>query len=94
MKRRDKLRVMTIRSLIGAIDNAGAVQAEVDWHDPKIGVGHDVDRRHVSDEEEREILMAERDDLTAAAAQYRDLDQADRADEMATRAAIVAEFLD
>lgn len=93
MKRQDKLRVLTIRALIGAIDNAGSVEVVDDRYEPKIGLGHDVDRRHVTDDEERRILIAERDDLAAAARQYSELYEAERAEEMTARAGIVSEYL-
>lgn len=93
MKARDKLRVQTIRGLIGTIDNAGAVQAESERYEPKVGLGHDVDRLEITDESAREMLVSEREDLLQAAAEFRQHDAADRATELETRAEIVAEYV-
>lgn len=94
MREREALRVMTIRALISAIDNAGAVEVDQGPYDPKLGLGHDVDRRHVPDEDVQRILMAEMDDLVAARDEYLELGQAERADEFDRRAEIALSYLD
>ena len=77
MRQQDRVRVSTIRSLISAIDNAGAVPAERQGYDyePKIGLGHDVDRRTVTDDDITLIIALERDELVAARDNYRKLGQ-------------------
>lgn len=94
MRDRDSLRVRTIRSLISAVDNAGAVPVDSDRYEPKIGLGHDVPRRQVTDEEIREMLGHERDDLLQAASEYRTHGQNERAGELEIRAGIVSGYLE
>lgn len=95
MRERDKLRVTTVRALIAAIDNAGAVEIERQGfdYDPKIGLNHDVDRREVTIDDIQRIIVSERDDLIAARDEYRFLGNNDRADELEHRAEIVATYL-
>jgi uncharacterized protein YqeY len=93
MKRRDDLRVRTIRALLGLIDNAGAVEVEHDKYEVKTGLSHDVDRREVTTRHMRELIEAERDDLAAAAREYESLGETDMAEELSKRAAIADEYL-
>jgi uncharacterized protein len=95
LRQQDPVRVSTIRSLISAIDNAGAVPAERLGYDsePKIGFGHDVDRRTVTDDEITLIISAERDELVAARDNYRELGETAHAEELERRADIVTEYL-
>ena len=93
MRERDKLRVSTIRGLISAIDNAGAVEVKSQGYDPKIGLGHDVARRDVSDDDIQRIIIAESDDLLAARDVYTGLGQTKRAEEFARRVEIVSSYL-
>lgn len=96
MRQQDPVRVSTIRSLISAIDNAGAVPAERQGYDyePKIGLGHDVDRRTVNDDDTTLIIASERDELAAARDNYRELGQTAHAEEFGRRVDIVTEYLD
>lgn len=94
MKERDQLRTRTIRALIGVIDNAGAVDVEHNNYEVKPGLGHDVERCEVTPAQVQSLLTAERDDLTAAAREYRGLGQTSRADELERRAAIAAKYID
>ncbi len=94
MKTGDRVRVSTLRSLIGAIENAAAVQVESGPYEMKTGLGHDVPRREVTDDEMRRIISDEREDLVAARAELIGKGQTERIEELATRAAIVAEYLE
>lgn len=95
MRERDPVRVSTIRSLIAAIDNAGAVPVE--WqgydYDPKTGLGHDVERRAVTDSEIARIIALERDDLAAARDQYLRFGETAQADEFERRVEIAGSYL-
>lgn len=93
MRSRDRVRVDTIRTLISAIDNAGAVDGLETGHEPKLGLSHDVDRKDVTMDQERQIVTTERDDLLAAADEFRDLGKSDRANELAMRAQIASTYL-
>lgn len=95
MTQRDRLRIETIRSLMAALDNAGAVAVDAPPDAlPKKGLGHDVERKSVDEEEARSIIRAELEDLEMATAQYRRLGQDAKADRFTARAAIVAAYLD
>lgn len=95
MRDRDKVRMSTIRTLIAAIDNAGAVAVEGQGlaDEPKRGLGHDVDRRHVSNAEITSIVAAERDELIAARDEYRELGETRLAEELERMVEIAGEYL-
>ena len=93
MKQRDQLAVTTIRALIGAIDNAGAVPVGDAPYEVEVGLGHDVERRQLSDEEVERIIASEHADLDRAARQYEELGQTDRAFDFRTRADIARAYL-
>lgn len=90
---RDQLAVSTLRSLLGAIDNAGAVTLESGPYEVKLGLGHDVARRELTESQIASIIEAERDDLVAASERYRLLGEDGRADELARQAAIAEEYV-
>jgi uncharacterized protein YqeY len=93
MTQRDQLAVITIRALIGAIDNAGAVPVEDGPYEVKIGLGHDVGRRRLSEGETERIVASEHADLDRAAEQYEELGQTERAAEFRRRAEIARVYL-
>ncbi|HEY6634749.1 MAG TPA: hypothetical protein VI141_03960 [Acidimicrobiia bacterium] len=93
MRGRDSVAVTTLRSLIGAIDNAGAVPAETGPYEVKLGLGHDVARRELTESQIALIIEAERDDLIAASEQYRLLGEHQRAEELARQAEIAGGYL-
>lgn len=95
MRERDRVRASTIRSLISAIDNAGAVEVEKQGfgYGPKIGLGHDVDRRQVTEDDVARIIVVERDDLVAARDEYRELGQTELAEEFERRVQIAEGYL-
>lgn len=73
MRNRDQVRVKTLRSLISAIDNAGAVAVEPGPYEVKVGLDHDVERSKVTEDQMRTLVLAERGELLRAAGEYRDL---------------------
>lgn len=95
MRDRDAVRVSTIRSLISAIDNAGAIDVGRQGFDcdPKLGLGHDVERRPVTDADITAIIAGERREMLAARDEYRDLGQTDRAEEFDRRLHIADGYL-
>lgn len=93
MKGRDQLRVKTFRSLIAAIENAGAVPVEPGPYEMKVGLGHDVPRQTVTDEMARRLIRDERDEYLTTATEYRGLGLDAEAAEFETRAGIVGRYL-
>ena len=78
MKARDAVRVATLRTMIAALDNAGAVPVEARSM-PVEGMSPDVPRRELSEDEELEILRGEAAARREALAQYEALGQTERA---------------
>lgn len=75
MKERDDLAVKTIRSLMSALDNAGAVNVEAPKNMPMAGgiagatagLGStEIPRRNLSGEEIRQIILGEMDEMIKA----------------------------
>ncbi len=95
MRDRDAVRVSTIRSLISAIDNAGAVEVGRQGfdYDPKLGLGHDVERRSVADADITAIIAGEIRELLAARDEYRELGQTERVEEFDRRLQIADGYL-
>ena len=93
MKGRDQVRVKTIRSLISSIDNAGAVAVEPGPYRLEVGLDNDVQRAEVSEQRMRELVIAERDELTRAATEYRGLGLDAEAAELDLRAEITEGYL-
>lgn len=69
MKARDTLAVATLRSLLSALDNAGAV-TETKAHAPVFGRSGDVPRRDLTAEDIKQVLAAEAAEREAAADDY------------------------
>jgi hypothetical protein len=102
VKARNAAAAAALRSAIGAIDNAEAVQRPDD-SPPQggkvarshLGVGvADVARRELSTDEVIEILRAEIADRTSAAADYGRLGRGDQAISLRAEAAVLISFLD
>ncbi len=93
MKARDAVRVTTLRTMIAALDNAGAVP--VDSHMvPLTGITPDVPRRELSVTEQVEILQREAEGRRHAAAQYQQLGQTEVAATLHAELAVIAGYLD
>jgi uncharacterized protein len=69
MKAHDQIRVATLRSVLSALDNAGAV-AETTAHVPVIGLSGDVPRRELTVQDIDRVLAAETTEREIAAADY------------------------
>lgn len=91
-KARDGVEVSTIRSLIAAIENAGAVEDMASSAVPLTGLNHDEPRREIEGTEVEDILNRERTELAEAAAQYRRLGL-NEASELERRVRIVDRYL-
>jgi uncharacterized protein YqeY len=89
---RDTIEASMIRTLIGVIDNAGAVEAEP-TNEIKRGFGHDVPRRDLTDEDVRGLLESEHAELADALARYRDLGLDDQVAEMEMRLSVVERYV-
>lgn len=96
LKTRDAIEISTLRTLVGAIENAEAVEVKVTTGptaEPNVGLGHDQPRRILTEEDLRQVIAAERADVAAAAAQYRELGLDDETTEMERRLEIVDRYL-
>jgi len=80
-----------IRTLIAAIENAEAVEAEPTV-EPKRGLGHDVPRRVLTDQDITEIIDREHSEVAEALAHYRDLGLTDHVAEMETRLSVIERY--
>lgn len=69
MKARQMDTVSTLRTLLGEIANAEAVEADTDFV-PMIGRTNDVPRKILTDEDIRQILQTEADNHRAAIAEF------------------------
>lgn len=69
LRARDRAVVATLRSLLAAFDNAGAVPLTAE-HVPVYGRANEVARRALSDDDLRAIVAREADELRAAVAEY------------------------
>lgn len=87
-----KTEVSMIRTLIGAIENAEAVEAEGSV-DPKIGLDHDQPRRVLGEGDVLAILRGERKETLEAAQNYRDLGLVDEAADLDARLEIMDRYL-
>lgn len=82
-------RVTLIRTLIGAIDNAEAVDVQLSA--PALGCG-EVLRRRLSDDEILQVVHREAAELRAAAEQYEQLGQSDEANRLRSLALVVGRY--
>jgi uncharacterized protein YqeY len=69
MKARDQITVATLRSVLSALDNAGAI-AETAAHVPMIGLSSDVPRTELTTQDIDRVLAAETREREVAAADY------------------------
>jgi len=95
---RDSTAVAAFRSVIGAIDNAEAVDAPAATGGPavvRLGVGAaETARRELSAEDLVDVIEAEIKERTAASAEYRRLDRAEQASRLRAEATILRSFLE
>jgi hypothetical protein len=103
MKARDMTAVAALRSALGAIDNAEAVDAaraasvtvgDSEIANAAIGLGAgDVDRRALTETQIADIVRAEISDRRAAAAEYERAGQYDHAGRLRGEADVLAAYL-
>jgi hypothetical protein len=103
MKARDMTAVAALRSALGAIDNAEAVDAaraasvtvgDSEIANAAIGLGAgDVDRRALTETQIADIVRAEVSDRRAAAAEYERAGQYDHAGRLRGEADVLAAYL-
>ncbi len=98
MKRRDRAAAAALRSALGAIDNAEAVDvAEVRAgavESSPVGLGAaEVRRRELTEADIERIVRAEVDERLTAASEYEALGRSDRADQLRAEAATLGEHL-
>jgi uncharacterized protein YqeY len=70
MRAHNKTEVSMIRTLIAAVENAEAVEADLSA-EPMIGLNHDQRRRQLDDQEITAIVVREREEVASAVARYR-----------------------
>lgn len=93
MLARNRPAVDTIRTLISAIDNAGAVPA-TDATEPTIGRFDEAPRRTIDEDGIRSILEGEAAELDGAAVTYDEIGRADEAERLRARRDLVLSYLD
>jgi uncharacterized protein YqeY len=74
MKARENVRVTTLRTMLSALDNATAVEADIRIV-PLEGRTPDVPRRELSEEEQLDLLQREAEGRRSALAQYERLEK-------------------
>ena len=92
MKARDRSAVDALRTALGAIANAEAV--DLDGDHEQAGLRGDVARRELTEDDVRSIVAAERDDILATATVVRRHGREAEADELAAKAAVLDAHLD
>lgn len=80
-----------IRTLIAAVENAGAIEVEAPA-DPKIGLGHDLPRRELSEDDIAMILERERTEVSEALARYRELGLTEETKELDIRLRVIDRY--
>jgi len=90
-RKRAAVEASTIRTLIAAIENAEAVEAEPTV-EPKRGLGHDVPRKVLTERDVSVIIDREHSEVSEALAHYRDLGLTDQVAEMERRLAVVERY--
>lgn len=95
MRVRATARVAALRTLLGAIDNAGAVPAgeSSPYGLPVVGPAQDVPRQQLGEEEIQTIIQAEADDYAAAIAEYERLGQHESAADLRARLDALQDYL-
>ena len=91
MKDRDTIAVATLRCLLSALDNAGAV-AETKEHAPVFGRSGDVPRRELTLADIERVFAAEAVERETAAADYERRGLREGAERLRAELAIIARF--
>jgi uncharacterized protein YqeY len=92
MRARQTVVVATLRSLMAAIDNAGAVEQGAP-SGPIVGRSADVARKMLSDGDVRNIIRAEADERREALATYERLGKTTDANRLREELSVIARYL-
>jgi uncharacterized protein YqeY len=92
MKARDKPAVAALRTLIAAIDNAGAVEPGPAWP-PVVGRRADVPRKELTPQDVEAILVREEKELRKALAEYERLGRIVEAGELRAKLEVVNRYV-
>jgi uncharacterized protein YqeY len=92
MRERQTIVVATLRSLMAAIDNAGAVE-QGSPSGPVVGRPADVARKTLSDSDVRNIVQAEADERTEALVTYERLGRTSDADRLRKELIVIGRYL-
>jgi hypothetical protein len=92
MRERQTVVVSTLRSLMAAIDNAGAVEQPAP-SGPIVGKPADVARKTLSDFDVRNIVQSEADERSAALVEYERLGKTSDADRLRKELIVIARYL-
>jgi uncharacterized protein YqeY len=92
MKARDQITVATLRSVLSALDNAGAV-AETRAHVPVVGLSGDVPRKDLTAQDIDRLLAAETTEREIAAADYQRRGLEDAAARLRAEIAIIVRIV-
>lgn len=92
MKSRDSATVATLRSLLGAIDNASAVTLSAD-HQPTVGRSSDVARRSLTSEDLEAILTSERNERLHAIGEYTRMGRSEEVAKLQTEVTLITHYL-
>lgn len=90
-KARHPTEVSMIRTLIAAIENAEAIEADGS-KEHKVGLGHDQPRRELTDDDIAAIMEKERTEVVDAITHYRDLGLTAHLDELEERLRVVDRY--
>ena len=95
MKARDSLAVTTLRSVLGAIDNAEAIPvSEAKFPvEPVVGKSNEAPRKILSPDDIRQILQHEIEDRRAASTEYARLGQQAEAERLQKAAGLIEGYL-
>ena len=92
MKSRQSDVVTTLRTILGEIANAEAVEADTDFV-PMIGRTNDIPRRILTDEDIRQILKAEADRHREAIAEFENVGRQDAAERLQAGLKVIVRYL-
>ena len=92
VKARQNSTIIAIRSMLAAIDNAGAVELDESLT-PTVGTSGDVPRRILSEEQVQEILHREAENRRSAIATYERLRRQEEADRLRAELAVFGRYL-
>lgn len=92
MKARQRTTVATLRSMLAAIDNAGAVEPNTSTS-PVVGRSADVSRKVLMEEQMRKVLQTEVEERRSAVAEYERLERHVEADRLRAELEVFAHYL-